>query len=279
MRAMYTKTVTALRELTGAEITEVETDVDLYYRMALSLYREIEQNNLLGRPTVCIMPVGPVFQYRRFITLLSFRALDLSEVHLFFMDEYLDDTTAACIDSSSPLSFRGFIARELTGPMPECYGLSGDHIHFPDPDDPESYDAAIEALGGVDLCQAGVGIVGHVAFNEPIPSDSITPEEFLRLPTRTVELTPQTVTINANTALRGAYDEVPHRAVTIGMHAIHGSRKIELYFNRPWQAAVLRKALLLERTTEFPVTLLRGHEALSYCITPVVGAVPEFALQ
>ena len=48
---------------------------------------------------------------------------------------------------------------------------------FPDPNHPEYISELIEKLGGVDICFGGIGINGHVAFNEADPS--LTNEEFL----------------------------------------------------------------------------------------------------
>ncbi|RKX71949.1 MAG: hypothetical protein DRP49_09525, partial [Spirochaetes bacterium] len=39
-------------------------DTILYWRMALDMYREISTDLGLGRETVFIVPVGPVYQYR-----------------------------------------------------------------------------------------------------------------------------------------------------------------------------------------------------------------------
>ncbi len=279
MNQIYSMTLAQLSEKTHASITEVSSDEDLYYHMALSLYTMIERRNELGLPTVCIMPVGPVFQYRKFITLLRFRPLDLSSVHLFFMDEYLIDGSDNVVEKDSPLSFQGFIDQELIDPMPEHYGLNQQQIHFPSPQSPESYDEMIESLGGVDLCHAGVGIVGHLAFNEPISSELISVEAYRELPTRIVDLTRETITINSNTALRGAFEEIPKRAVTIGMKQICAARKLQLYFNRPWQGAVFRKALLLPPSPEFPVTCIQDHADVSYTVTPIVAQRPEFTLR
>ena len=191
-----------------------------------------------------ILPVGPVFQYRKLLLLLEYRPLDLSGLHLFFMDEYLEQDTDELISPESPLSFRGFIEKELIQPMPEGNGFNIEQIYFPNPKEPEAYDARIASLGGIDLCQAGVGIVGHLAFNEPMAESEITLKDFMNLPTRIVDLTRETITINSNTALLGAFEEIPKKAVTAGMAVILGARCLEIYLNRQWQAAVLRKALL-----------------------------------
>ncbi len=180
-------------------ISIVEHDVDLYWHMGLSMYTEIENNNAKGKNTVAIFPVGPVFQHRRFITLLRKRSIDLSHMHIFFMDEYLDDE-GNWIAKDNFLSFRGFIERELIEPMPQSYGMNAQQLHFPNPDNPDLYDQKIDDLGGATLCHAGVGIVGHLAFNEP---ENIDIRTFAQSPTRVVKLTRETIVTNSHTALRG----------------------------------------------------------------------------
>ncbi|MFA7189114.1 MAG: hypothetical protein WC117_03395 [Sphaerochaetaceae bacterium] len=279
MNSIYSKTFEELAKASSAPLRTVENENDLYWEMALSLYQEIKENNAAGKKTVCIMPVGPVFQYRRFIRLLEIESLSLENLSIFFMDEYLEDGTDHWISDDSPLSFHGFIKRELLDPMPSRFGLRKENIHFPDPSDPGLYDKMISDIGGIDLCHAGVGITGHLAFNEPISNSEISCDDFTQLGTRILDLTPQTITINSNTALRGAWEEIPRRAITIGFKQIFEARKLNVYMNREWQSSVLRKALLLDPTPEFPVTLLRNRNNVSFTVTPVVAKQPEFALK
>lgn len=255
----------------------VETDIDLYWQIALELYLTIEGSTLRGDGCAMILPVGPVFQYRRFVELLERRPLDLSRVHLFFMDEYLTDPKTP-IPESDPLSFRGFIRRELIEPLGSL--LPASHVVFPDPADPSAYDERLESLGGPELCVAGVGINGHVAFNEPPqPEVPLAAEEFSRLGTRVVELSRETLTINSNTAMGGAFERIPRLAVTVGMKQILSASRIGIYLNRPWQRAVLRKLLFGDVTSTFPVSLLRGHSDVQIVATEDVAGEPRFGLR
>ena len=58
--------------------------------MALDLFEEIKRT-MSGEKTVCILPVGPVAQYRIFVNLVNKYRLSLKNVYIFNMDEYLDD--------------------------------------------------------------------------------------------------------------------------------------------------------------------------------------------
>jgi glucosamine-6-phosphate deaminase len=257
----------------------VETDTDLYYHIALTLYFQIERNNNEGRDSVFILPVGPVYQYRRLVWLCRQRPLDLSRLHCFFMDEYLDERGKR-ISPQHPLSFRGFIERELIEPMPTAAGFRAEQVLFPDPDDPAGYDRRLERLGGAGLCIAGVGINGHLAFNEaPEPGQQVSNEEFKALPTRVIPLTRETITINSNTALRGAFERIPKQAVTVGFKQIFDSARIVVYLNRPWQSAVVRKLLFGEITARFPASLLRDHPDVRLVMTREVAEKPDFQLR
>ena len=295
----------------------VDSDVDLYYRIALSMYLEVEAANgaaangaadLHARPDagpgaaaaprvrpgrgagepadgdaasarrdcVFIVPVGPVFQYRRFVWLVKQRPIDLSRLHLFFMDEYLDEQ-GGLIPEDSPLSFRGFIQRELIEPMGSTGGFSGERVYFPDPQNPGDFDRRLAELGGADVCYAGVGINGHLAFNEP--EGALSAEDFLQLGTRVVPLSRETITINSNTALRGAFEQVPARAITVGFRQIMEARKLRIYLNRPWQGAVVRKLLFGDISPSFPASFARRHSDAALIMTPEVAERPSFALK
>ena len=257
----------------------VETDTDLYYHIALTLYFRIERNNAEERDSVFILPVGPVYQYRRLVWLCRQRPLDLSRLHCFFMDEYLDEQGKR-IPPDHPLSFRGFIQREFVKPMPGEMKLNAGQVLFPDPDDPAGYDERLALLGGAGICIAGVGINGHLAFNEaPEPGQKISNEQFKALPTRVIPLSRETITINSNTSLRGAFERIPKRAVTVGFKQIFDSQRILVYLNRPWQSAVVRKLLFGEITARFPASLLRDHPDVRLVMTREVAGKPDFQLR
>jgi glucosamine-6-phosphate deaminase len=326
----------------GPLVDVVETEVDLYYRMAVEMYRAIQANNAAGRGTVFIVPVGPTFQYRRFVYLCREMPIDLSGLHLFFMDEYLADATLpgaagsgpplgagaagaprpgvdshssaapgpALIDIDSPLSFRGFVHRELVEPLMALDGgsegepsgsgsvssrngrsaisgsagastgralnFSPDQIYFPDPADPDAYDRRLADLGGADICFAGVGINGHLAFNEPPPEEQ---GDFFNLGTRIVHLSRETITINSNTALGGAWEQIPKQAITVGMKQILASKSLRIFLNRPWQRAVVRKLLYGPVTSTFPASSAQQHADARITMTAEVAAPPQFALR
>ena len=128
---------------------------------------------------------------------------------------------------------------------------------FPDPADPGKVDRLIEELGGVDIAFGGIGINGHLAFNES--REDMTAEEFAAQGTRALSLNPETRTANAIGDRCGAIDAMPHRAVTIGIKQILGARKVRLGVFREWHRSVVRQAAYGEVTAHFPASLLQNH--------------------
>jgi glucosamine-6-phosphate deaminase len=150
---------------------------------------------------------------------------------------------------------------------------------FPDPCDPQQIARLIQARGGVDACFGGIGINGHIAFNEPPEADAaMSVEEFAALPTRVLPLSRETRTINSVT-VGGEISVVPRRAVTVGMRECLAARRLRLYCNRPWQSAVVRRVLHGPITAECPASLARLHGDAVLSIADDVAQPPQIMLR
>ena len=143
---------------------------------------------------------------------------------------------------------------------------------FPDPADPGKVDRLIEELGGVDIAFGGIGINGHLAFNEPQPE--LTAEQFAQLPTRVLDIHPETRATNCVGDLGGALEDMPRKCVTIGMKEILGARKLRLGVFREWHRAVVRQAAYGEVTAAFPVTLLQNHPDAAIYTNAIAAGQP-----
>lgn len=229
---------------------------EVFYEMAAEMCAAIRTNNAAGKPTVFICPVGPVGQYPIFVRLVNREQLSLRNCWFINMDEYLTDDDE-WIDASDPLSFRGFMERTVYSKIDPALVVPEDQRVFPDPNDLDRIPALIEELGGVDIAFGGIGITGHLAFNEPDPS--LTPEEFAQLKTRTLDIHAETRATNCIGDLGGALEDMPHRCVTIGMSEILGARKVRLGVFRDWHRAVIRRTAYGEVSSDFPATLLQNH--------------------
>lgn len=270
--------VEELLKRTKIPLEILDTDDDIYYDMVRVMMEEIRANNAKGKNTVMIVPVGPVFQYRRFARLANMEKLDCSRVYLFNMDEYLTDDKQ-WIPEDHPLSFRGFMKRELYDRLEGPSIIPEENRIFPQPGKESEIWEKIQELGGVDVALGGIGIRGHIAFNEALDEQEEMPnEQFRMLPTRILSLTKETRTINSVTGLGGYIDGIPKWCITIGMKEILSARKIRFYLNREWQKGIIRIICLAPVSGHAPATFFQEHpdaklRITSYAVLPPGGII------
>ncbi len=113
----------------------------------------------------------------------------------------------------------------------------------------ERYDELIASLGGIDLQLLGLGLDGHIGFNEP-------DEAFIK-ETHPVDLDPST--IEANARFFASIDDVPRRAITMGMQAIMQAKKVLLIANGKNKKEILEKACFGPITPYIPASILQLH--------------------
>ena len=130
----------------------------------------------------------------------------------------------------------------------------------------------IKNLGGVDLCLGGLGINGHIAFNEAEEENStVTAEEFGNFGTRVLPITRETRTINAYGYQRGDLRGMPEWCITIGMKQILEAKSIYIALNRPWQHGIFKHVLNDEISPQIPATLLKKNGNVTFCITEEIA--------
>lgn len=250
----------------------MEDNAAVFQSIAQEMADEIERKNKAGETTVFICPVGPVGQYPYFVDIVNSKNIDLKNVWFINMDEYLTDDKQ-WIPKEHRLSFRGFMDRTVyTKIKPELVMPESQRV-FPDPKNLDNIPQLIEKLGGVDIAFGGIGINGHVAFNEP--QDDLTGEEFLQLKTRVLDISKETRAVNSIGDLNGALDDMPHYCVTIGINEISHARKIRLGCFRDWHRSVVRHAAYGEPEAHFPVSLLQSHPDINIKFTEFVANLPE----
>ena len=149
----------------GIPCKVVKSEWEVYFDMALTMFREIVKHNEAGERTVFIVPVGPTEQYPILAELINSQRVSLKNVHFFNMDEYLISKTQR-IDDNDAMSFHGRMKREFYDRVDSELVMPESQRHFPEPGQEAQYDKMLEDLGGADMCFGGLGINGHVAFNE-----------------------------------------------------------------------------------------------------------------
>lgn len=256
-----------------------ETEVDLYWKMALEVAGLIEENNSRGEPTVMIIPYGPLGPFPRLAEQVNSRRISLKNCWFINMDEYLDENRQY-LPKTDPLSFRAGMERIFYNRIDEELNVPGNQRIFPKPGKEEEIWELIKRFGKLDMCWGGVGITGHIAFNEPPePGETCTDEEFLALPTRVLRIARETRTINAYMNAGADLDAIPELCITVGMKEIFSARKVRMCMPRDWNAAMLRKALHGPVSCRVPVSLFQNHpDAKIYAIrqaatTPVIPEI------
>jgi glucosamine-6-phosphate deaminase len=168
----------------------------------------------------------------------------------FNLDEYVG------LEPDDPRSFHGVIARQLSGPLgldPATVRLPAGHAADPAAE-AGRYAAELAAAGGIGLQVLGLGLNGHVGFNEP----PCAPEAVCRC----VELSDVTRFQNA-AAFGGDPTAVPSRAITLGLTEILAADRILLVVTGAAKAAVLRRVLESPPTPDVPASWLQHHPAVS----------------
>ena len=169
--------------------------------------------------------------------------MDFSRARSFNLDEYYP------INRSHPQSYAYFMHENLfskvnfaasslpNGEAPDAY------------DECTSYDARIEAAGGIDLMLLGIGHNGHIGFNEPSESYS--------LGTYLVDLTKSS--LEANSRFFTQEEEQPTKALTMGVGTIFRSKSILLLITGAGKAPIAKRLLSGKLHTDVPACLLLLH--------------------
>lgn len=194
------------------------------------------------------LPTGrtPVAMYRELVRLHRRGRADFSRATTFNLDEFVG------IAPDHPGSYRQFMTRHLFADV----NLDPTQTHVPNGDAPNPrkeaarYEAAVAAIGGLDIAVLGIGANGHIGFNEPARS----------LPSRTsvVALKAASRTSNARD-FGGKTRNVPTHAISMGMGTILSARHVILLATGSEKAEIVRKALNGPITTMVPASLLQAH--------------------
>lgn len=254
-----------------------DTEVDMYWKVAIEVLETIEENNKKHEPTLMVVPYGPLGPYSRLVYLVNKYRVSLKNCIFINMDEYVTND-GKYIDINDPLSFRGGMNRIFYSQIDDELNILPENRLFPDPDELGKPMELIKKMGKLDMVFGGVGINGHYAFNEP-PQDGeiVSNEEFLNRSTRILEVTRETRTINCFMNCGGDINAIPQYCITVGMKEMFMANKVRMCMPRDWNAGALRKVLHGEVTAKVPCSLFQMHKDAMLYATEVAlqSPVPE----
>ncbi len=219
----------------GFKVVFYDTLEDFYLAEALeyiTAWKQATENEPIG---IC-GPIGPTEQLPLVARLVNELKLDLSNAHFWSMDEWVVGDKE--ISPDNPISFVKAYEDLLFNRIDKKLRIPKANIHYPKAD-PTEYIKTWEEGIRCALMQGGQGDVKHWAFNDPVKREGQykdnppSPEEYLKLSTRVVDLHPVTCMQNARTSAGGVVTGIPTRAVTVGPVQTWKADKVSI-----WQAGV-----------------------------------------
>ncbi len=201
----------------------------------------VKPNCVLGLATGS----SPVGAYKELIEMNKKGDVDFSTVTSVNLDEYVG------LDGTNDQSYRYFMNTNLF----DHVNIDKDRTHVPNgcakdlKAEGEAYDNLIKELGGIDLQLLGIGLDGHIGFNEP---DSVFVKE-------THEVVLDESTIEANARFFEDINDVPKTAITMGMMSIMQAKKILLVANGEKKKAIVEKAFFGPIDPQVPASILQLH--------------------
>ena len=216
----------------------------------------IKQKEKEGKKAVIGLATGssPKTLYAELVRMHQNEGLSFKNVIAFNLDQYYP------MDKDALQSYHYFMRKNLF----EQTDIDPNNYHLPDGMIPKdkvkehcvNYEKQIEDAGGLDLQILGIGVNGHIGFNEPGSG----------IYTKT-----RLITLDNSTRLANAYEfgnmsQVPRMAITMGISTILKSKKIILMAWGQTKAPVVKKAVEEDDTEDVPASLLQNHDDCTFVI-------------
>jgi glucosamine-6-phosphate deaminase len=218
-------------------------------------YEELSKNgarrvaDLVGKKPDCVLGFAtgstPLGLYAELIRMHVEEGLDFSKVVTFNLDEYVG------LPPTHEQSYHRYMWKNLFG----LINIDPRHVYIPNgtAEDTASqcdwYEAKIKEFGGIDLQILGIGVNGHIAFNEPGSS----------LGSRTRTKTLKETTRRDNARFFGGLEAVPKYAITMGVGTIMEARGLLLMASGREKADAVKATVEGPVTAQYPATIVQMH--------------------
>ena len=227
---------------------KILTDKEINEEVAREIVELINKkpNAVLGLAT----GGSPVGVYKELIKKYNEKEVSFKFVKTYNLDEYIGLT------KDNKESYYYFMCHNLFNYI----DINMDNVHLPDginyEDSIANYENSIASDGGIDYQILGIGSNGHIAFNEP--------DKELSSGTHVITLTEDT--IKANSRFFDTIDEVPKRAITMGVGEIMKAKKIVLIASGESKAEAIKGLFSGKITTENPASMLQMHRDVTVIV-------------
>lgn len=217
-----------------------------------------------GQNELCVLGLAtgssPIGVYRELVRMHREEGLSFKNVVTFNLDEYYP------IAREHIQSYWFFMHDHLFNHI----DIPPENINIPDGTLPlgkvyefcHRYEQKIASYGGIDIQILGIGRTGHIGFNEP-GSD-------INSPTRLITLDHITIADAASDFF--AEENVPRRAITMGIDPIMNAHRIILMAWGEKKADVVRAAIEGPVTDAIPASFLQNHPRAEFVLDPAAAA-------
>ncbi len=205
-------------------------------------------NLVMNKPDLSFcLPAGgsPINMYKKLVEMAKNKDVDFSKMRVCNMDEYVG------LKKSHKQSYNYFVRHHFL----DCIVYDKENSHFVDAttDNLEleciRYNQCLDQLE-LDLAISGVGLNGHIAFNEP--------NDYLHARTHVVDLHP--LTVQANSRFFDKDETVPSQAFSIGIADLLMSKHLLIVASGESKASVVSRLFSDDQiSTQFPASLLKTH--------------------
>jgi glucosamine-6-phosphate deaminase len=216
----------------------------------------IRKNYDKEKPTVLGLATGstPIKVYKELIRLHKEENLSFENVVTFNLDEYFP---MKCVAIQSYVTF-------MNENLFDHININRNNIHIPDGTLAESdiaafclaYEKKISDYGGLDLQLLGIGRTGHIGFNEP----GSAPNSGTRL------VTLDDLTRRDASRDFGGKENVPTKAITMGVGTIFKAKEIVLLAWNKKKASIIKKAIEGDISPNVPATYLQLSENVEFIL-------------
>ena len=231
-------------------------------QVAQELAAFIRQRAAEGRTAVLGLATGssPTRVYEELVRLHREEGLSFRNVVSFNLDEYFP---------MAPDSLQSYV-RFMREYLFDHIDIQPENVHIPDGTVPAEqvgefcrrYEEQIREAGGIDWQLLGIGRTGHIGFNEPGSGAA----------SRTRLITLDHITRTDAASDFYGEENVPRRAITMGVGTILEARHIVLLAWGEGKAAVIKRMVEGEPTDTVPATYLQHHPAVQVVLDEAAAA-------
>ncbi len=207
-----------------------------------------KKNTVLGLPT----GQTPLGMYQELLKRFRKGEIDFSQVITFNLDEYYG------LSPEHPQSYNYYMWQTFFNNI----NIKKENVFIPDgvtkdvQKECRYYESLIEKKGGIDLQFLGIGDNGHIGFNEPA----------IALNSKTHLVNLSQATIEANSRFFNDIEDVPRKALTMGMGTIMKAKQIILLASGMKKAPAIAKTINGKVNTEVPASLLQLHRDVTIIV-------------